>query len=236
MVKKINVSSALPGAAPAEAGEGDAPAMRRGRPRDPERMRKVLQAAQQEFLRGGFDGASVDAIARVSGVSKMTIYSYFPSKEALFEATVASRVDSAVSLGELGPLDPRNPQAALSRIGACFLTLIRSADVLAHHRMVFGATGQRSDSARSFYEGGTLRTTALVAAYLAEAHAAGSLAVPDPGLAEDQFLALFLGNAHIAGVLGLRTATAAEDQRLLTANVQLFLRGYGPAISGMVTP
>jgi TetR/AcrR family transcriptional repressor of mexJK operon len=36
------------------------------------------------FLRDGFDGASVDDIARAAGVSKATLYSYFPDKQLLF--------------------------------------------------------------------------------------------------------------------------------------------------------
>jgi AcrR family transcriptional regulator len=46
---------------------------RRGRPRDPERQRRVLNAARQHFYTHGYDGASLDAIALEAGVSKMTV-------------------------------------------------------------------------------------------------------------------------------------------------------------------
>jgi len=64
------------------------PQPRRGRPRDPERYRRVMEAARGHFDAHGFERASVDAIAAEAGVSKMTIYSHFASKEGLFEAVV----------------------------------------------------------------------------------------------------------------------------------------------------
>ena len=53
--------------------------IRRGRKYD-----QVLDGARRIFLRDGFDGASVDDIAREAGVSKATLYSYFPDKRLLF--------------------------------------------------------------------------------------------------------------------------------------------------------
>ncbi len=50
-----------------------APQPRRGRPRDPERMRRVLDAAKQHFYEHGYEGANLDAIANEAGVSKMTV-------------------------------------------------------------------------------------------------------------------------------------------------------------------
>ena len=54
------------------------------------------------FLRDGFDGASVDDIAREAGVSKATLYSYFPDKRLLFlevaKTECARQADEAVKL------------------------------------------------------------------------------------------------------------------------------------------
>ncbi len=50
-----------------------------------------LDGARRVFFDKGFDGASMDEIARAGGVSKATIYVYFDSKEDLFEALGAGR-------------------------------------------------------------------------------------------------------------------------------------------------
>jgi AcrR family transcriptional regulator len=46
----------------------------------------ILDAAARLFLRHGFRKASMDEIARESGVSKPTLYAYFADKDALFAA------------------------------------------------------------------------------------------------------------------------------------------------------
>ena len=50
-----------------------APILRKGRKVD-----QVLAGAREIFLRDGFEGASVDDIARASGVSKATLYTFTP--------------------------------------------------------------------------------------------------------------------------------------------------------------
>lgn len=45
---------------------------------------QVLEGARKIFLRDGFEGASVDNIAREAAVSKATLYSYFPDKRLMF--------------------------------------------------------------------------------------------------------------------------------------------------------
>ncbi len=46
---------------------------------------QILSGARRVFLREGFAAASTDVIAREAGVSKRTLYSYYPSKEELFQ-------------------------------------------------------------------------------------------------------------------------------------------------------
>jgi AcrR family transcriptional regulator len=52
------------------------------------RPTEIVAAARAVFLENGFASAKVDEIARRAGVSKGTVYLYFPTKEALFEETV----------------------------------------------------------------------------------------------------------------------------------------------------
>jgi AcrR family transcriptional regulator len=53
------------------------------RPRSSEAHQKVIDAALNLFGERGIDAASMDAIARASGVSKATIYNHWEDKEAL---------------------------------------------------------------------------------------------------------------------------------------------------------
>jgi AcrR family transcriptional regulator len=59
------------------------PAGRRGRPRSEAARRATLEAAAQLMLEDGPGAVSMDAVAERAGVSKATIYRWWPSKERL---------------------------------------------------------------------------------------------------------------------------------------------------------
>jgi len=56
---------------------------RRGRPRSETARAAILDAADVLLLARGLDAVSMDAIAERAGVSKATIYRWWPTKEAL---------------------------------------------------------------------------------------------------------------------------------------------------------
>src|SRR5215475_3096592 len=59
-----------------------------GRSRPKAKEQEVLDVATQYFLEHGYQGASINAMARSSGISKESIYRYFSSKKQLFEAVI----------------------------------------------------------------------------------------------------------------------------------------------------
>ena len=50
---------------------------------------RILDAAQELFLKKGYRNSSIDDIAELAPASKPTIYAHFPGKEALFAAVVS---------------------------------------------------------------------------------------------------------------------------------------------------
>jgi AcrR family transcriptional regulator len=58
------------------------------RRRPEERTPEILAAALECFAKGGFAGTRMDDVAAAAGVTKGTLYLYFPNKLALFEAVV----------------------------------------------------------------------------------------------------------------------------------------------------
>lgn len=84
------LGSAASGAGPAGAA---ARTGRRGpgRPRDPEADTAILEAALALFVERGFEGMSMDQVAKRAGVAKLTLYRRWRSKEQL----VAQAMESA---------------------------------------------------------------------------------------------------------------------------------------------
>ncbi|MDH0865105.1 TetR/AcrR family transcriptional regulator [Mitsuaria sp. GD03876] len=205
-----------------------APKPQRGRPRDPERCRRILEAARRHFNEHGLERASVDAIAAEAGVSKMTVYSNFGSKERLFQAVVHEKTATTVTGSEgAESLDPDQPEKALLAIGARFLELTRGDDALGTLRSVYGVAGAQPEVCREFYKDGPERFNGELAAYLRRAHTAGTLKVRNPLQAADLFLSMFLGAGHFRGLLKLEKPAAREDSALLREAVRVFMAAYG---------
>jgi len=207
-----------------------APPPRRGRPRDPERLRRIVEAARSHFDGQGFERTSVDAIAAEAGVSKMTIYSHFASKEGLFEAVIRDRTDRVMGgLAGVEALDPQQPQKALMAVGEQFLTLAREEGPLSQFRSLYGTAGAQPEACQAFYRQGADRLIGDLAAYLRRADAQGTLNIRHPRQAADLFLAMFLGDGHIRGLLKLEMPDARENRALLREAVRVFIAGYAKA-------
>jgi AcrR family transcriptional regulator len=58
-----------------------------------ERRELIMEAASELFSRHGFCATSMRKLARLAGVTEAVIYQHFPSKEALYEATLERRMD-----------------------------------------------------------------------------------------------------------------------------------------------
>lgn len=54
---------------------------------------QVIDGARRVFMRDGYTGASVDEISREAGVSKATLYSYFPDKRIMFTEMFGAEID-----------------------------------------------------------------------------------------------------------------------------------------------
>jgi AcrR family transcriptional regulator len=64
-------------------GKASAAAPKRGRPRSEKARHAILEAAAELLLLRGLGAVSMDAVAETAGVSKATIYRWWPSKEML---------------------------------------------------------------------------------------------------------------------------------------------------------
>lgn len=80
--------------------------------RDPEgTRRRILEAATEEFARGGYAGARTEQIARRALTNERMLYYYFASKEGLFRAVLEHaylqlvEAERALALDGLAPED-----------------------------------------------------------------------------------------------------------------------------------
>lgn len=105
---------------------GAAAAAKRPRTARGERtMRKILDAARDEFGQKGFSDSSIVGITQRAGVALGTFYTYFDSKEALFQALVrdmSAQVRDSVGPALVGSTDGLDGER---RALAAFLDFVR---------------------------------------------------------------------------------------------------------------
>src|SRR5437899_10334200 len=71
---------------------------------------QIRQAAERLFLQHGYAGTSMDAVTMEAGVSKQTLYRYYPSKDALF----ADILRQLLTVQAPAPLIPDTERAPLT--------------------------------------------------------------------------------------------------------------------------
>jgi AcrR family transcriptional regulator len=212
-----------------EQSPGDAdPVSATGGGTDPKR-RQILDGARKIFLASGFDSASMGEIARAAGVSKGTLYSYFASKEALFERLIHDeRTSLAEALFRLDADDPDTRQV-LRRLGCSFLQMMVRPEHVSSVRMVIGVAEKLPRIGQVFYDAGPRQGAARLAAYLDRQVAAGRLAIPDTALAAVQFLDLCSGPVMKRMLFAVdEPPDQAMLERQVNTALAMFFAAYGP--------
>lgn len=202
--------------------------VRRGRKFD-----QVLEGARAVFLRDGFDGASVDDIAREAGVSKATLYSYFPDKQLLFKEICTAECLRQTQQAE-SDIDPDMPvDAMLQLVGERIAAFVMSDFGQNVCRMMIAEGARFPDLARDFYRVGPGLVHDRLAFHLHDLVRKDMLRIDDIDLAAQQFIQLC--KAPILEKLMFRMdhqVNAADVARSVRGAVAMFMARYGVAQTG----
>jgi AcrR family transcriptional regulator len=191
------------------------------------KRRQILDGARRVFLADGFDGASMNDIARVAGVSKGTLYVYFESKEALFEALIREdRKQQAERL--VISNSAADPSEWLSAFGRQLITLMTQPDLIAQVRIVIAATAKFPSLGRAFYESGPCWGVSRLAERLEAWREAGLLQFVDSRLAAQHFIDLCKSGLFSACLFGAaETASPEAVASNVDAAIEVFMCAYG---------
>jgi TetR/AcrR family transcriptional repressor of mexJK operon len=199
----------------------------RGTPKEP----LILDAARAVFLRQGFRSASVDEIAALAKISKVTLYKYFPSKQQLFLAVIQREIEHAerMSDGYLEALvTTTDLPTDLRAFAREFITTVTQPDVLRMRRLVAGETERFPELARAWDERARLQGQRTLTTLFQTLEQRGLLA-GDMRVAAEQFLWLLLGtplNAALFNPAGESFSTE-ELHEHADAAVRTFLAAFG---------
>lgn len=185
-----------------------------------------MKAARTVFLETGYDGATMDAIARAGAISKATLYAHFSSKAALFEELI--RVECRAVNANLYVPDPESGSVAaeLRKVAANYRRIFAHQEGLDIFRILIPVAPRFPRLATVFYEEGPGASIRQIATYLAALSRAGRVRIPDPDVAAHQFLALVAEDAKLAGALAFPPPRARDAGHLIDSGIAMFLDFY----------
>lgn len=203
--------------------DGSSSKVRRGRKFD-----QVLEGARDVFLSDGFEGASVDDIARRAGVSKATLYSYFPDKRLLFmevaKAECVRQADQAIETIDLNaPV-----RKVLTEAARQMLRFMTSDFGLRIFRICVAESERFPTLGKEFYESGPGLVRERLVGFFQMAVDRGELRIDDFDLAADQFHSLCKSDLRERLIMQVISDVSEEDRaRVIDGAVDTFMARYG---------
>ncbi len=200
-----------------------------GRPKDPAKRDAILEAAKLLFLRNGYEGSSMDAIAAEAGVSKLTVYSHFTDKETLFTAAVKAKSEEQLPQLYFSPMPSASIEEVLLNIGRGFYSLVNSDESIELHRLMVAQASSNSKLSELFFQAGPQRILHEMEQLLSHANNSGQLHIANPCNAADHFFCMIKGNQNMRQLLGCaEQLTPAAIEAHIREVVALFIRAYQP--------
>jgi len=189
---------------------------------------QVLLGARQIFLSHGFEGASVDDIAREAGVSKATLYSYFPDKRLLFMEVAKTecrrQADTAIATIDMS----QPPATVLYQTGTHMVRFFLSDFGQKVFRICVAETDRFPELGCEFYESGPAVVETTLCHYFDLAIARGELRIDDRVLAAHQFAELCKAQLFPRLVFGVQSKFSdSEIDKVIGGAVEMFVARYG---------
>ncbi|MFO7705094.1 MAG: TetR/AcrR family transcriptional regulator [Halopseudomonas sp.] len=196
-----------------------------GRPVDPEKLERILDAVLDSFAEGDLH-FTIEGIARRADVSKGTIYRHFDNAEGLLGAVLTRQhlnmVGNLPDIGECaGGL--RQQLIILGTQLLDFLTCDQGVRIM---RTVIAHGARHAEHGELIYRDGPQAFVIRAAACLSKAHERGRIELDDPLLTADQLIGMWKGSL-VSGLWmnGRATPDEAEKRHRVEAAVDLLLRG-----------
>ena len=190
-----------------------------------DRERRILDAALKVFAEQGYSGTTMDAVAGEAGLSKPTLYQYFDSKDALFQAMMLGKRDQMLTVFDHP--SPKGMVADLHGFAWAYADTVMRPEMLALARLIIGEVQRFPEIGRAYQASGPDQLLRGIMAYLTAQRAAGRLIFDDAELAAQDLWGLIL-SAPRTQALYLPDAqpTRAQLGRYISNGLRVFLRAY----------
>jgi TetR/AcrR family transcriptional repressor of mexJK operon len=184
-----------------------------GRLLSPLKRAQIIQAGKAVFLAQGFGAASVDDIAARAGVSKMTVYRHFRSKELLFAGVIDALCGQIIMGDGLERLLVLPPKVALPRFARKVMDIIHVPETVELHRIVVAECRRFPKLGALFYRSGPEACIDMLEEYLKRHGQAVRRRHSSPRRLAEEFLDLVRGYPHLRALLGVGKSPTRGEMR-----------------------
>ncbi|HEY0838045.1 MAG TPA: TetR/AcrR family transcriptional regulator [Azospirillum sp.] len=154
----------------------------RWRRRKEARPQEIVDAALEVFADRGFAATRLEDVAARAGVSKGTLYLYFPNKEELFKAVIRSAIIPNLEMAERLLAEFPGPAFdILERLLSGIAGKVMATRVGAIPKLMIAEAGNFPELARFYYETVIARAFRVLAAVLERGIARGEFRAVDVG-------------------------------------------------------
>lgn len=190
---------------------------------------QVLQGAHDVFMSEGYEGANVDDIAKAAGVSKATMYSYFPDKRALFAAVAQAACEEQTNLALSFAEGEGSFEEKLFKGCRSFMGFMLSPFGVQMFRTVISEAARFPEFGRQFWVTGPQMAHGEMVNMMREAVEDGDLKpIEDLELAAETLSELCKVGLHPRLMLGVIDAASQDDiDRVAHHAVDTFMARYG---------
>jgi AcrR family transcriptional regulator len=190
------------------------------------RPAELLDAALEIFAEKGFAAARMEDITARAGAAKGTLYLYFPSKGAVFEALVRALIVPNLDLAEAALARHAGPVAPLLRQAVPLVAgIVRDGRLAVLPRLLIGELYKFPELARFYKSTVADRGLALIARAHRRGVAAGEFRPQDSEAVARLVVAPLLLTAVWRAVFAPYEDEPFDPQRVLDAHVDTLLRG-----------
>jgi TetR/AcrR family transcriptional repressor of mexJK operon len=199
-------------------------------PRARAKKEQVRAGAQRLFLDKGFAATSTDAIAAEAGVSKQTLYAYYPSKEELLADVLEHLIEEGSQGGlpltvEGAPPGSRDElRQALDSLARKLISGLMDPDYVALVRVVIAETRRLPHLGRLFRSAVPERVLGHVSALLEAARENGVIEAVDTDAASRAFVGPLLTYVLLDGLFVGDGPPRPPSPERIEAAVDLFMK------------
>ncbi len=218
---------------PAATAELGRPPSKRWRRRRDARPTEIVAAALGVFAERGFAAARLDDIAARAGITKGTLYLYFPNKEALLKAAVETALLPNLAQAEtLAARDLGAVGTLLATIATQIGRIIATTPLGAIPKIMLAEAGNFPDLARFYLSAVIGRGLKLFGALVRRGIAAGEFRAVDPEATARLIIAPLLMTALWQNSFAAYEEPKHDPADFIARSIDVVLRGLAAAPPG----